>query len=83
MVIVLKIVEKELTSGSDEVAEILTSSKTKELFGYHCKLQRSLLLVTPLTKMSCDGSNYHCDTSCSESLPRVTLPLHAEAIIIE
>ena len=68
MAIVLKIAEKEMTSGSDEVAEILTSSKTKELFGYHCKLQRSLLCATPLTKMSCNGSNYHCDTSCSERL---------------
>ena len=49
MVLGLKIAEKVLTSGSDEVAEILTSNKTKELFGYHCKLQRSLLRVTPLT----------------------------------
>ena len=74
MVIVLKIAEKEMTSGSDEVAEILTSSKTKELFGYRYKLQRSLLSLTPLTKMSCDGFNHHCDTSCSERLARVTLP---------
>ena len=74
MVIGLKIAEKEITSGGDEVVEILTSSKTNELFGYHCKLQRSLLRVTPLTKMSCDSSNHHCDTSCSERLSRVTLP---------
>ena len=49
MVLVLKVVEKEMTSGSDELAETLTFCKAKELFGYHCKLQRLLLLVTPLT----------------------------------
>ena len=43
MVLILKIAEKEMTPGSDEMAEILTSCKTKELFGYHCKLQRSML----------------------------------------
>ena len=67
-----------MTSGSDNVAEIVTSSKTKELFGYHCKLQRSLLCLTPLTKMSCDGSNHHCDTRCNERLPCVTLPLFTQ-----
>jgi len=33
MLLVLKIAEKEMTSGSDEVAEVLTSGKTKEIFG--------------------------------------------------
>ena len=37
----LKMEEREMASGSDEVAEILTSGKTKEIFGYYCKLQRS------------------------------------------
>ena len=73
MVLVLKIVEKEMTLGSDEISEILTSCKTKELFGYHCKLQISLLPIAPLSKTICNGSQYHCDPSCSERLPRVTL----------
>ena len=74
MVLVLKIAEKDMTSGSNEVAQIIRSCKTKELFGYHCKLQRSLLRVTPLTKMICNGSNYHWYISCSERLTRITLP---------
>ena len=46
MVLVLKIAEKEMSSGSDEVAEILTSCKTKELL-IPLQLQRSPVCNTP------------------------------------